>query len=188
MSALDPSGPSQPGQQTGLNQANNPASKTSAEEIKSQDTSATSSRTIDHRSTHDVPSSHGEAAQPSALGAGDTGPLKEKSIPESDRQGYSTGDSNLEGEQMRAPGEGEVVQAVRRGGGGGHQDADSLTENLGSKTEEHAQELHKMGEKTGKELEEEQENEDWTGKKADIAQALGQDDQARPGVVLAAED
>lgn len=187
MSALDPSGPSQPGQQTGLNQAYNPASKTSAEQSKSQEPSSTSSQTIDHRSADDVPSSHGGAGQPSALGAGDTGPLKENAIPESDQQGYSTGDSNLEGEQMRAPGEGEVAEAVRRGGGGGHQDADSLTENLGSKTAEHADELHKIGEKTGKELEE-QEKEDWTGKKADVAQALGQDDQARPGVVLAAED
>lgn len=187
MSALDPSAPSQPTQQTGLNQEDNAASKTSAEQTTSKDKTSTNSKPIDHRESHDVPSHHGEDARPSALGAGDTGSLKEKSIPESDKQGYSTGDSNLDGEQMRAPGEGEVAQAVKQGGGGGHKDAESLTEDLGDKAQEHEQELHKRGERTGKEIEEE-EGEDWTGKKADIAEALGRDDQARPAVVLAAEE
>lgn len=188
MSALDPEGPSQPGQQTGLNQAQNPASKTSKEETTSQETAENaSSKPIDHRSPHDVPSQHSESAQPSALGSGDTGSLKEKSLPESDAQNYSKGDSNLEGEQMRMAGEGEVAQAVRRGGGGGHTDANSLTEDIDRQEQEHASALHERGERTGKEAEEDEE-EDWTGKKADIAEALGAEDEQRPGVVLAAEE
>jgi hypothetical protein len=188
MSALDPTGPSQPGQQTGLSQSHNPASKTTKEETTAHDTTKSfSSEPIDHRSAHDVPSQHGDAAKPSALGAGDTGPLKEKQIPESDAQNYSKGDSNLEGEQMRMPGEGEVARAVRSGGGGGHAEEGSLTGDITRQEKEHAQALHERGERTGKEMEEEGE-EDWTGKKADIAQALGHDDQHRPGVVLAAEE
>lgn len=188
MSAIDPTGPSQPGQQTGLNQSQNPTSKTDKEETTAQDTSKSSSSTIiDHRSPHDVPSQHDEAAKPSALGAGDSGPLKEKQIPESDSQNYSKGDSNLEGEQMRMAGEGEVARAVRSGGGGGHAEEGSLTGDIHRQEKEHAQALHDRGERTGKELEEE-ENEDWTGKKADVAEALGQEDHQRPPVVLAAEE
>lgn len=192
MSALDPSAPSQPTQQSGLNQARNPASKTSDEKHTSYDTSKSSSKTIDHRSAHDVPSQHGEAAQPTALGSGDRGPLTEKAIPESDAQNYSSGDSNLEGEQMRMPGEGEVARAVRSGGGGGHAEETSLTQDVSRKAAEHEEELHKRGERTGKEIEEE-EKEDWTGKKADIASALvdgrdGLEDTEKPKIVLAAEE
>ncbi|KEF58433.1 uncharacterized protein A1O9_06359 [Exophiala aquamarina CBS 119918] len=187
MSALDPTAPSQPGQQTGLNQLQNPASKTDKEETTARDTSNTSSTTMDHRSPHDIPSQHGETARPSALGAGDTGPLEEKRIPESDAQNYSKGDSNLEGEQMRMAGEGEVARAVRSGGGGGHAEEGSLTGDINRQEKEHAQALHERGEPTGKELDEE-EHEDWTGKKADIAEALGQEDHQRPPVVLAAEE
>lgn len=188
MSALDPTGPSQPEQQTGLNQSQNPASKTAREETTAHDTTkSSSSAPIDHRSAHDIPSQHGETATPSALGAGDTGKLKEKQIPESDAQNYSKGDSNLEGEQMRMAGEGEVARAVCSGGGGGHAEERSLTGDINRQENDHTQALHERGERTGKELEEKG-DEDWTGKKADIAQALGQEDQHRPPVVLAAEE
>ncbi|EXJ76984.1 hypothetical protein A1O3_10141 [Capronia epimyces CBS 606.96] len=187
MSSLDPTAPSQPTQQSGLNQVWNPASKTSAEESISHDTSNASDRTVDRRTPHDVPSQHGEAAKPGALGSGERGPLTEKLIPESDEQSYAKGDSNLEGEQMRAPGEGDVARAVRSGGGGGHGEQDSLTENLGAKEAEHERELHKRGERTGKEIEEE-EKEDWTGRKADIASALGDGRDRSPKVVLAPEE
>ncbi|KIX94616.1 uncharacterized protein Z520_09662 [Fonsecaea multimorphosa CBS 102226] len=191
MSALDPQAPSQPSQQTGLNQTQNPASKTSQEQTTAQDTSSTQSKTVDRRSAHDVPSEHGEAAKPGALGSGERGPLTEKRIPESDAQNYSE-DPNLEGQQMRMPGEGDVARAVRTGGGGGHGEEESLTQNIDKKAADHEAELHKRGERTGKEIEEE-EQEDWTGKKADIASALGQgregrDEASRPAVVLAAEE
>lgn len=72
---------------------------------------------------------------------------------------------------MRAPGEGEVAEAVSKGGGGGHGEEESLTQNLDAKAERHKEELHARGEKTGAEIEEE-EKEDWTGKKADVGEAL----------------
>lgn len=192
MSALDPDAPSQPTQQTGLNQAQNPASKTSEEHSTAKDVSSVQSKTIDHREPHDIPQNHGEEANYGSMASGETGPLTEKHLPESDAQGYSQGDSNLDGEQMRAPGEGEIADAAKKGGGGGHAEETSLTQDLDRKVQDHEAELHKRGERTGKEIEEE-EKEDWTGKKADIASALnegreGQDEAIRPAIVLAAED
>ncbi|KIW86943.1 uncharacterized protein Z519_12408 [Cladophialophora bantiana CBS 173.52] len=192
MSGLDPHAPSQPTQQTSLNQGQNPASKTSQEQSAARDTSSTQSKVIDHRSVHDVPSEHGQAAQPSSLGAGERGALTEKQIPESDVQNYSKGESDLESEKMRMPGEGEVARAVRTGGGRGYGEEQSLTANMEKKAADHDRELHRRGERIGKEIEEE-EQEDWTEKKADIASALGngregRDGAGRPAVVLAAEE
>ncbi|KPI43198.1 uncharacterized protein AB675_6668 [Cyphellophora attinorum] len=158
MSGLDPSGPSQPTQQQGLNQAGNPADKTSAEGRQHK------------QATSDVPSTHDGEARPSALGAGDTGALKEKDISRSDAHPYSK-DGNLEGEQMRAPGEGDVAEAVRSGGGGGHLGQEDLMSDMDRKAKDHELELKKRGERTGKEIEEE-EKEDWTNKRADVGEAL----------------
>lgn len=106
----------------------------------------------------------------------------EKQIPKSDE--YHDGkDGNLEGEQMRAPGEGDVADAVKEGGGGGHAGGDSITSNLDAKTKAHKEELHARGHRTGAEIEEE-EKEDWTGKKADVGEALGGRDNK---IVLAPE-
>lgn len=167
MSGLEPQHPSQPSRQTGLNQASNPASK---EDVASQQ--------------------HTLAPEPSALASGDTGPLGERDVSASDAaHPFSSEDSNLEGEQMRAPGEGEIAQAVRQGGGGGgggggHAQEPSLTADLERKAKEHEAELHRRGERTEKEIEEE-ENEDWTGKKADVGEALA---GREVKVVLAAEE
>ena len=172
---MDPSAPSQPNQQTGIEQSKNPASKTSEEQTKAQDAFSTSQPPIEHRSQHDMPSTNGEEATSSSLSHGDTGSLKEKDIPESDAQNYSN-EPNTEGEQMRAPGEGDVANAVMGGTGktGGGGDQKSLVENIDAKTEAHKQALHKRGERTGAEIEQEK-NEDWTGKKnnVDIGRALG---------------
>jgi len=127
-------------------------------------------QTIDHREQHDVPSQHGEAATGSSLGRGDSGSLKEKDVGQSDTDPSSEA-PNLEGEQMRAPGEGEVAEAVRTGGGGGHKGEESLTQNLDAKAEAHKEELHARGQRTGAEIDEE-EKEDWTDKKADVGEAL----------------
>lgn len=181
MSGLDPSAPSQPSQQNGLNQSQNAAGKTDQEQSTSQDKSTLGSKEIDSRKEGDVPSTHGEDATASSLGRGDTGPLKEKDIGESGK-----GDGDLEGEQMRAPGEGEVADAVRTGGGhGGHAEQDGLLEDLDEKTKAHKEELHARGQRTGAEIEDE-EQEDWSDKKADIGEALsgpGRDTK----IVLAAE-
>ena len=154
----------------GLNQAQNPAGKTDEEKATSQKPTNEGEVPIDHREQHDVPSQHGEAATGSSLARGDTGPLKEKDIGQSNSHPYSK-EPNLEGEQMRAPGEGEVAEAVKTGGGGGHLGQESLTQNLDAKTEAHREELHSRGQKTGAEIEEEG-KEDWTGKKADVGEAL----------------
>lgn len=174
-SALDPSAPSQPNQQVSLEQPTNPASKTAEEQAIAQDTSQASEPPIDHRSQYDVPSSHSAEATSSSLGQGDTGALKQKDLPESDAQNYSE-DPSTEGEQMRAPGEGDVADAVMRGGsktgGGGEQE--SLVQNMEAKAQAHKQALHERGERTGAEIKEE-EKEDWTGKKnsVDLGRALG---------------
>lgn len=165
---------------TGLNQSGNPADKTDKEQSTSEDKSTLGSKEIDKRQEGDVPSSHGEEATASSLGRGDTGPLKEKDIGQS-----GSGDGDLEGEQMRAPGEGEVAEAVKNGGGGGHAEQDGLLEDLDEKTKAHKDELHARGERTGAEIEEE-EQEDWSDRKADIGEALsgpGRDTK----IVLAAE-
>jgi hypothetical protein len=173
--ALDPSAPSQPNQQASRDQSKNPASKTSEEESKAQDPSHTAQPPIDHRTQHDVPSSHSEEARGSSLGRGETGALTQNKIPESDAQNYSK-DPNQEGEQMRAPGEGDVADAVVRGRGktGGGGEEESLVQNMEAKTEAHKQALHERGKRTGAEIQEE-EKEDWTGKKnsVDLGQALG---------------
>lgn len=167
MSALNPSEPAQPSQQTGLNQPANPASKTTSEAQTAQ--KSDSAPETDRRTSHDVPSTHDGAPQTSALGAGDTGPLKERDISKSDQHPYSK--SELEGEQMRAPGEGEVAEAVKSGGGGGHLGQGDLMDDMDRKSREHDMELKRRGERTGKEIEEE-ESEDWTNKSANVGEAL----------------
>ena len=179
---MDPQAPSQPSQQTGLNQAQNPADKTTTEQATSQEESSTASAPVDYRQQHDVPSTHFDQATSTSLGYGDTGSLKEKDISESKKQNYS--ESELDGEQMRAAGEGDVAQAVKSGGGGGHVGEASLTANMDREAEEHTAALHERGQRSGEEIEHE-EREDWTGKKADIGEALGGRDTK---VVLAAEE
>ena len=179
---MDPQEPLQPSQQTGLNQVSNPAGKTSAEQAISQDRTSTSGHAVDKRHAHDVPSQHSEEPTSTSLGYGDTGPLKEKDISESNKMNYAN--SELDGEQMRAPGEGEVAEAVRTGGGGGHAGEGSLTANMDQKAAEHKEILHERGERTGAEIEAE-DKEDWTGKKADVGEALGGRDTK---VVLAADE
>ena len=185
MSSLEPSAPSQPVQQASFSQPQNPSSKTTAEKSASYGPLA-ASKSIEHRSAHDVLPRHGEAAKPSSLGSGDRGFLTEKLIPESDAQNHSRG------EQVRPAGEGDATEAVRSRGRGGHAGHESLTEGIDRKQRDHEHELQRRGERTAKEIEDE-EHEDWTGKKADIASALGdgrdgRDRAGRPPVVLAAED
>lgn len=200
---MDPQGLSQPSQQTGVEQSKNPADQTSFERNAGAQNNASNDPPMEKRS---VPSQRFEDDSnptPTPLGYGDSGPLKERDISESDRQNYSNKpDPNLEGEQMRAPGEGDVAEAVQGTGENsrtGHAEEASLTQNMDAKAEAHDQELHARGQRTGKEIEEE-EGEDWTGMrgKVDLNAALGTDGQdgevtgvgeteRGTGVVLAAE-
>lgn len=181
---MDPQGPSQPSQQAGYNQPNNPSSQTTSEQSQSQNATSTTTPPIDHRQPHDIPSTHASTATASSLGRGDTGPLRERDISASDAQNYSK--SELDGEQMRAPGEGDVAAAVEQKKFGGHGEEGELGENMDEKARDHAAALHERGERTGREIEEEG-REDWTGKKGevDVREALGGRGTA---VVLAAEE
>lgn len=118
------------------------------------------------------------------MAKGDRGPLTEKDLSGSDQAHPYSKQPNLDGEQMRAPGEGDVAEAVKSSGGGGHAGEPSITGNLDAKKEAHEQELHARGQRTGAEIEEE-EKEDWTDKKADVAEALS---GRGTKIVLAAEE
>jgi hypothetical protein len=87
---------------------------------------------------------------------------------------------------MRAPGEGDVADAVTEKKFGGHGEQQGLTENMEDKSKAHKEALHEKGHRTGAEIEEEG-KEDWTGKKGevDVGQALRGRGTA---VVLAADD
>jgi hypothetical protein len=75
---------------------------------------------------------------------------------------------------MRAPGEGDVSDAVKSGGGGGHAEEGDLAGDMDRKKREHDEELKKRGERTVEEIEDE-EQEDWTGRRGDVdvGEALG---------------
>ena len=117
MSALDPSGPSQ---QT-LNQAyttpGNPASKNPSEDSQAQSQAIDSSQPIDKRVPPTQSSSAGHDGQPSALGSGVRGaPAGEeaKGLTQEDVGRHK----ELDGDQMAAPGEGRVADAVAGRTGG----------------------------------------------------------------------
>jgi len=181
---MDPQAPSQPSQQTGYNQPSNPSSQTTSEKSQTHGTFSTAPP-IDHRNPDDAPSTHETDATPSSLGRGDTGPLKAKDISASDAQNCSS-NTELKGEQMRAPGEGDVADAVTKKKFGGHGEQQELTENMEEKSKMHKEALHERGQRTEADIEEEG-KEDWTGKKGevDVGQALRGRGTA---VVLAADD
>ena len=198
---MDPQGPSQPSQQTGVEQSNNPASQTSAERNTAASNDKNTSQPIESRS---VPSNRSESSSnptSTAMGYGDRGPLVERDISASDQQNYSN-KPELEGEQMAVFAEGDVASAVQNKAtnpNAGHAEEESLTENMSAKADAHEEELHKRGQRTGKEIEEE-EGEDWTGMrgKVDLNAALGRDGgdgevtgvgetERGTGVVLAAD-
>ncbi|KAL8912822.1 MAG: hypothetical protein Q9172_007423 [Xanthocarpia lactea] len=135
---MDPTGPSQPPLDTAYDQPSNPASQSEAEKQASNSTSASiqrSDETIDKRERGDIPvlSSHGEEPTPSSLGygardsSGDAGESKGEPV------------SNLEGEQMRAPGEGDIALAQHNKHGFGEQP--DLTSGLERKKEEQQRRL-----------------------------------------------
>ena len=200
---MDPQGPSQPSQQTGVEQSNNPASQTSAERntAASNTTQNNAAPTIESRSVPSNRSAADSNPTSTAMGYGDRGPLVERDISASDAQNYGN-KPELDGEQMAVFAEGDVASAVQGKGHdprAGHAEEESLTENMAAKADAHEEELHNRGKRTGREIEEE-EGEDWTGMrgKVDLNAALGRDGQDGEvtevgqtergvGVVLAAE-
>ncbi|KAL8772250.1 MAG: hypothetical protein Q9209_002462 [Squamulea sp. 1 TL-2023] len=135
---MDPTGPSQPNLNTVYDQPGNPASQSEGEKQNSNSTSASIQRsepTVDKRERGDVPvpSSHGQGPTPSSLGYG----ARDDNEDPGDSKGEPV--SSLEGEQMRAPGEGDVASAQDTKHGFGEQ-AD-LASGLDRKKEEQQKRL-----------------------------------------------
>ncbi|KAL8934738.1 MAG: hypothetical protein Q9216_005756 [Gyalolechia sp. 2 TL-2023] len=135
---MDPTGPSQPPLDTAYNHPSNPASQSDYEQKTSSSTSASIQRsdpTVDQRERGDapVPSSHGEGPTPSSLGYG----VRDNSQDAGESMGEPV--SSLTGEQMRAPGEGDIASAQDSKHGFGEQ-AD-LASGLERKKEEQQERL-----------------------------------------------
>lgn len=131
MSDLDPQGPAQPNLNQAYSTPGNPTDHTPEEKshAPSHETTNSSVKT-DSRSANDisVPSTHSQDAQASSLGRGVRSTSGDK----------PTGDiaSELDGEQMRAPGEGDVMQKQFEKGGFGEQE--DLASDLDRKKAEQA--------------------------------------------------
>ena len=131
---MDPKGPAQPNLDQVYETQGNPASQTPSESRTADANAHTNTAKTSHRSQNDVPISK---ATSSALDAGGSG---ERDAPLSSGA-YAGGDQDqsgrkgeLEGEQMRAPGEGDVMQSQWNKTGMGEQK--SLTSDLDRKKEE----------------------------------------------------
>lgn len=120
MSALDPTGPSQPTLNQAYTTPGNPATKDPSEQLQTDQNALDDSRPVDQR----VPQTQATEGTPSSLGRGIHGaPAGEE------RKGLTEEDvgrhQELDGEQMAAPGEGRIADAVAgRGkslGGSGEQ-------------------------------------------------------------------
>ncbi|KAL9619562.1 MAG: hypothetical protein Q9160_005838 [Pyrenula sp. 1 TL-2023] len=185
---MDPTGPSQPPIQTSYNHPSNPLQQTPAERENATRQSPSNAPIIDRRPASDqsVPSTHANPPTSTSLGYGDTGPLKERSDIATDPETAAGRDPNLEGEQMRAAGEGDIAKAVTSEASHTFGEGQDVGGDLGRKAEEHKAMLHERGQKTPGEIERE-EKEDWTGRKGevDLEGALG---GRGKGVVLQADD
>lgn len=109
MSALDPSGPSQPTQQTAYETPGNAASKNPSEQQSTAHRSLDDSKPVDQR----IPSQQAseDQANPSALGRGVRGAgagEEAKGLTDEDVGRHK----ELDAQQMAAPGEGRVADAV----------------------------------------------------------------------------
>lgn len=122
---MDPSGPAQPSWRNAYETEGNPAETNTAEQRRAHEKSDFLDRhdgdsTVEDRKPG-TQKSYGDTADatPSSLGYGKSG----GSLTGEERQGKSEEDvgrhRELEGEQMRAPGEGEVADVVSRKPGAG---------------------------------------------------------------------
>ncbi|MCJ1463910.1 hypothetical protein MMC07_002519 [Pseudocyphellaria aurata] len=141
------SAPSQPPLNTAYNHPSNPASQTPLEAEFSTSTSASLQRsgsTEETRKPNDLPLSRSDGeidATPSSLGYG----VRDDSGDRGDELGGPA--SNLDGEQMRAAGEGEIYKAQQEKTGFGEQG--DLAAGLDRKREEQDRIKEERGEKGG---------------------------------------
>ena len=110
MSALDPSGPSQPTLDQAYTTPGNSASKNPSESSQTNAQAHDSSQPIDKRIPATQSTDAGNEGQPSALGRGIRG-----APPGEEAKGLSHEDvgqhKELDGQQMAAPGEGQIGRA-----------------------------------------------------------------------------
>ena len=135
---MDPSGPSQPSWPAAYETKGNPADSNPAEQrnAEQKQQQQRSPLTEDRKPGSKQHSSTADAL-PSSLGQGSRGPLQGE-----ERHGRSDEDvgrhNELDGEQMRAPGEGRVAQAVEDKPGAGPLEPDFASD-LDRKKQEQAQ-------------------------------------------------
>jgi len=116
---MDPKAPAQPKLDTAYDTAGNPAERTSHEQSKAAAKESTNTgATAEDRGQGDipVPSTHDDRATPSSLGIGARNASGDKG------ENVGPGASNLDGEQMRAPGEGDVYKKQFSKSGFGEQE------------------------------------------------------------------
>ena len=116
MSDQDPQGPAQPTLNQSYNTPGNPTDQTAQEQSNASANATTNSGTKTEKRAAgdvDVPSTHNQGPQASSLGRGVRDGSGDK----------PTGDpaSEMEGEQMRAPGEGDIMEKQFDKGGFGEQ-------------------------------------------------------------------
>ena len=131
MSDLDPQGPAQPTLDQAYDTPGNPTDHTPQEKSRATANASTNSGTKTEKRDSgdiDIPSTHDQGAQASSLGRGVHDASGDK----------PTGEvtSELDGEQMRAPGEGDVMQRQFEKGGFGEQE--DLASDLDRKKAEQA--------------------------------------------------
>lgn len=131
MSNLDPQGPAQPKLDQAYDTPGNPTDHTPQEKSKASANATTNSSTKSEKRDPgdiDIPSTHDHGAEASSLGYGARDASGDK----------PTGEvgSELDGEQMRAPGEGDIMQKQFEKSGFGEQE--DLASDLDRKKEEQA--------------------------------------------------
>ncbi|KAI0478529.1 hypothetical protein GGR56DRAFT_672552 [Xylariaceae sp. FL0804] len=133
---MDPSGPAQPPLDTAYTTAGNPATGNPAEQQAARQQQP-SGRTVAERGPASQPSGGIEDATPSSLGQGVRAgaPAGEERLGRSEEQVGRH--RELEGEQMRAPGEGDVASAVESKPGASGAEPD-LASDLDRKKQEQA--------------------------------------------------
>lgn len=130
---MDPTGPAQPNLDEAYHVPSNPTSKTPSETANPSNNSSSSGPT-DTRQAHDISiprtqTDSNSEGTPSALGQGSDKPDKGESV--------GRAADELDGEQMRMAGEGDVYQAqLDKGGKGGFGEEQSFTADLDRKKEE----------------------------------------------------
>ncbi|KAF2836252.1 hypothetical protein M501DRAFT_996986 [Patellaria atrata CBS 101060] len=132
MSDQSPTGPSQPSKTAAYTQSSNPTTSAPAEDSTARQTAKANTdpenHPVEHRGSHQQDP---DAAVPASLGRGVRGAGSGEDATEEEVGRHR----ELEGEQLAAPGEGEVAEAVRGQGDRGATEQAPLREKVKEKRE-----------------------------------------------------